>query len=236
MIVNLKICNDTIQKKYQFFKPTTKYIITPQGYYQANDPRKPNKPGYPNIMITERIIIDECVYSIRRHLLTFTQTDDTIRTLIHNMVYKLVKKYNKKYLINHGILIGGEMYLYGKILNEFFTHKTYISDTESIVLDSKRNDPNRLNSIFKYVNYNTFKYTIKIKEPILAVCNVSKIGLGLNLCEQISIAKPKILLSIWCSYKALEKDYVTLKKSYNIIHIFRYNTNYEVFLGVLESK
>jgi hypothetical protein len=144
MVDNLKICNYAIQQKYQFFKPTTKYIITPQGYYKPNNLRN---PGYPNIIITERIIIDERVYTIRRHWLTFTQTDDTIRTLIHNMVYKLVQKYSKKYLINHGILIGGEMYLYGKILNEFFTNKIYISDTESIVRDSKRNDPNKLNSI-----------------------------------------------------------------------------------------
>jgi len=232
MYDNLKICNDTIRKKYQFFKPNSKYIITTHGYY------KPNNPNNSNRMIKERIIIDDRIYTIHRHLITFTQTDDTIRALLHNMVYKLVKKYNIIYnkRFDQGILIGGEMYLYGKILNEFMITKTYISDTESIVQDSKYNDPNKSNSIFEYVNYNTFKYTIKIKEPILAVCNVSKIGLGLNLCEQISIAKPKILLSIWCSYKALEKDYVTLKKSYNIIHIFRYNTNYEVFLGVLESK
>ena len=153
------------------------------------------------------------------------------------MVFKLVQKYSKKYLINHGILIGGEMYLYGKILNEFFNTKTYISDTESIVRDSKRNDPNRTNSIFEYVNYNTFKFTSNIPSTnSIAICNVSKNGLGTNLSEQLCKCKPKIIISIWCSYKALEKDYTILKKSYNIMQIFRYNTNYEVFLGLLESK
>ncbi len=233
MVDNLKICNYVIQQKYQFFKPNSKYIITPYGYYKANN------PSNQNIMITERLIIDERVYTIRRHLLTFTQTDDTIRTLIHNMLYKLVEKYTKKYLLNlnHGILIGGEMYLYGKILSEFFTNKTYISDTESIVQDSKRNDPNKSNSTFEYVNYNTFKFTYKISSTnSIAICNVSKNGLGANLCKQLCIANPKIILSIWCSYKALEKDYEILKKSYNIVNIFIYKTNYDVFLGIFESN
>jgi hypothetical protein len=234
MTDNLKICNNTIKKIYQFFKPNSKYIITSYGYYKQNNPNNSNR------MIKEHIIIDERVYTIHRHLLTFVQTDDTIRALIHNMVYKLVEKYSKKYLINHGILIGGEMYLYGKILNEFFIFKTFISDTESIVHDSKLNDPNKSttkSSTFEYVNYSTYKFTfIQEITNSIAICNVSKNGLGTNLSEQLGKSKPKIILSIWCSYKALEKDYEILKKSYNIIQIFRYKTNYEVFLGVLECK
>jgi hypothetical protein len=234
MTDNLKICNDIIQKKYQFFKPNSQYIITPQGYYKSNNPNNSN------IMIKEQIIIDDCIYTIRRHLLTFTQTDDTIRTLIHNMVYKLVKKYSMKYnnQLTHCILIGGEMYIYGKILNEFFKTKTYISDTESIVRDSMRNDPNKNKlSTFEYVNYSTFKFTFNIPSTnSIAICNVSKNGMGTNLCEQICISNPKIIISIWCNYKAVEKDYAILKKSYNIINIFRYKTNYEVFIGLLESK
>jgi len=232
----LKISNSVIRKKYQFFKPNCKYIITAYGCYKSNSP---NNPKINNIIIKEHINIDDRIYIIHRHLLTFTQTDDTIRSLIHNMVYKLVKKYTKQYnsSFDQGILIGGEMYLYGKILNEFIIKKIYISDTESIVRDSKLNDPNKSNSIFEYVNYSTFKFTSNIQSiNSIAICNVSKYGLGTNLCNQLIKTKPKIILSIWCSYKALEKDYEILKKSYNIINIFRYKTNYDVCLGVLESK
>jgi hypothetical protein len=153
------------------------------------------------------------------------------------MIYSLVKKYTKQYnsFFDQGILIGGEMYLYGKILNEFIIKKTYISDTKSIIHDAMLNDPNKSNSTFEYVNYSIFKFTSNIQlTNSIAICNVSKNGLGTNLSEQLIINKPKIILSIWCSYSALEKDYKLLSKTYQLVKMFRYYTNYEVFIGVLE--
>jgi len=227
------ISNNRIKKIFQSFKPTGQYIVTSQGYFKQNDPMNNNR------MIDEKIEIDGIVYKIRRHLLTFCQPDDTIRTLLHNAVYRLINRYSKQSdgRFCQGILIGGEMYIYGKLLNRFFKSKIYISDTSNIVHDSMLNNPNHVNSSYQLVVYQNILFDwATIRPNSVAICNVSKHGLGNNLCEQIIKIRPKILLIIWCNYRAFKKDYQLLRSFYNLKNIFRYLTNYEVFLGVFESE
>ena len=58
-------------------------------------------------------------------------------------------------------------------------------------LEIENSCQNRLNSIFEYVNYNTFKFTSNIPSTnSIAICNVSKNGLGTNLSEQLCKCKP----------------------------------------------
>ena len=229
----IKISNNAIKKNIQSFYDINKkiagnklYLITSTGYYNKNS--LANK----NIMISEKIIIDDQIFKISRHLLSFTQTDDTIRTLCHNIIYKLFIKYNKQF--DTGVLIGGEMYIYGKIAHKFFKNKIYISDTHSIISDSIINDPNKSTSIYHLVNYSTINFNWNISPNSIAILNVSAKGFGTNLCEQIIKIKPNILISIWCNYKALEKDYKLLSNTYQIINMFRYKTNYEVFILVFQ--
>jgi len=228
-----RISNIRIKKIFQSFKPSDQYIVTSDGYFKKNDPLNKNR------MIDETIFIDDVAYKIHRHLLTFNQSDDTVRTLLHNMVYRVIASYHGHSDGRSGqcVLIGGEMYLYGKILNSFFKSKVYISDTQNIIHDSMANDPNSTRSSYYLVDYHHVLFNwADILPNSVAICNVSKKGLGANLCKQIIKIRPRQLLVIWCNHMALKRDSNTLQSCYNLINIFRYHTNYEVFLGVFESK
>lgn len=187
-----------------------------------------------NKIITEIIYVNDIQYKIKRHLISFVQPDNTIRFLIHNTIYRFVSKIK----INLGIFIGGEMYIYGKILDNFVKNKIYYSDYESLIIDAKLND-NQLNKYY-LIDYKNPKCLDKIKDnnskiknnDSIIICNVSKSGLGKNLCNQINNSKNKYLILIECSKKSVLHDLKYLY-NYNILHKFRYFTNYEIYIIIL---
>jgi tRNA/tmRNA/rRNA uracil-C5-methylase (TrmA/RlmC/RlmD family) len=207
-----------------------------------------------DIMIEEEITIMHKQiekYNILRHLKTFYQTDESLRELIHKNIYQYI---NNKYIdyqhVNHknkikfniGIFLGGEMYIYGKIFNHMFDNKIYITDTKSIHLDGKLND-NQLNkSIHLLVDYNNKTFLSNIinykqnncnKQIDWLISNISKKGLGLNICEQILKILPKHLILISCKKISMEKDLTYLQKSYNLDHQIILSTNYDIFISFM---
>jgi hypothetical protein len=157
--------------------------------------------------------------------------------ILHNTIYRFIK--NLKIIFDVGIFIGGEMYIYGKILNIFTNNKIYLSDYPSIVLDAKINDNKYNNSIYHLIDYKQNncllnKINNKYKKYFM-ICNVSKNGLNKNLCEQINILKIKYLLLIECSEKSLDRD-IKLLISYKVLYNFIYFTNYKLILTILKIK
>jgi hypothetical protein len=180
-----------------------------------------------NKIISEIIYVNEIPYKIKRHLNSFVQPDNTIRFLVHNTIYRFISKIK----INLGVFIGGEMYIYGKILDNFVKNKIYYSDYESLIIDAKLND-SQLNKYY-LIDYLNPKCLNKIKDSnSIIICNVSKSGLGINLCKQLNNIKTKYLILIECSNKALNNDLIYLY-NYTILHKFRYFTNYEIFIIIL---
>lgn len=180
-----------------------------------------------NKIITEIIYVNEIPYKIKRHLNSFVQPDNTIRFLIHNTIYRFISKIK----INLGVFIGGEMYIYGKILDNFVKNKIYYSDYESLIFDAKLND-SQLNKYY-LIDYQNPNCLNKIKDSnSIIICNVSKSGLGINLCNQLNNIKTKYLILIECSKKSMIKDLQYLY-NYNVLHKFRYYTNYEIFIIIL---
>jgi len=186
-----------------------------------------------NKIITEIIYVNEIPYKIKRHLNSFVQPDNTIRFLIHNTIYRFVSNYIfvSKIKFNLGVFIGGEMYIYGKILDNFVKNKIYYSDYESLIFDAQLND-SQLNKYY-LIDYQNPQCLDKIKENnSLIICNVSKSGLGKKLCNQLNNIKNKYLILIECSNKALNNDLLNLY-NYNILYKFKYFTNYEIFIIIL---
>lgn len=72
----------------------------------------------------------------------------------------------------------------------------------------------------------------------ILICNISKKGLGKNLCNQIIILqnKPKYIILISCKEKSLKQDYDLLKKIYKINNHFIVKTNYNIFITIFELK
>jgi tRNA/tmRNA/rRNA uracil-C5-methylase (TrmA/RlmC/RlmD family) len=243
--IDLDIVDISIKKNFQFLENYNDITIVSLSenkiiviYNKKNNIEliQPNikfihKTKIDNKIITEKIIVNEIPYNIKRHLKTFVQPDNTIRQLVHNTVYRFVSKLK----INLGVFIGGEMYIYGKILDNFIKKKIYYSDYESIIHDAKLNDikkseyylinyqePRCLNSILNKINDNNS----------IIICNVSKQGLGQKLCNQINIIKSKYLILIECSKKSLITD-INYLSNYKILFNFNYKTNYEIFIIIL---
>ena len=193
-----------------------------------------SKSTLENLIIKERVYINDNQYTIYRHVNSFYQTDNTMRTLVHNYIYRIVINLGS---INLGLLLGGEMYLYGHIFNDIIKNKIYFTDTKSIYLDSIQNDPNKFNSKYFLVNYmdpNCLLSNINIcneQTKSLLISNVSKNGLKRNLCGQIILLKPNNIILIHCNEKAFEQDFNLLKSYYKNIKKQEYETNYKIIIS-----
>ncbi len=216
-----KICNDKLKKIIQFypllqFKSNT-YILYNQNIVLKHQAK--------NVMISEKIFVDDQIYTIHRHLLSFSQNDDTLRFAVHNAIYRFIK--SKNIIFNKAILLGGEMYIFGKIFNSFFKEKIYISDMESIVYDARLNNIFHDNSSYYLLNYEVDKLDFS-KDSDIMICNVSKHYD--NLCLEIIKIRPKYLILIMCDIKSVHKDYSYFKDVYKLTNIMVYKTNYNIYL------
>jgi tRNA/tmRNA/rRNA uracil-C5-methylase (TrmA/RlmC/RlmD family) len=217
-----------------------------------------------NIIINESIRLkqfdsSECKQLfIKRHLHSFYQTEEFMRekihSLINNYIYKIYAHNNKK-IFSSGIFLGGEMYIYGNLFDELFEKKIYITDTESIYLDAMLNDMSTSGSSVdafsvarkqshksKYIltSYKTNNFLIDLFQTTntnvdFLISNISKTGLGENICKQISQLKPKYLILITCNFKVTMRDFELLKKyaNYNLINIIKLKTTYDTYISML---
>ena len=181
-------------------------------------------------IITENILVNT---RIKRHLISFYQSDQSIREFIHENISLEIKQliFKEKTCI----FLGGEMYIYGKIFDHLFNQKIYITDIKSIYLDSINNDPNPHKSSYYLVNYNT-KFLIDINSNIdILISNISKAGLKKEICEQIQILNIRYLILISCKEKVIDRDIKLLTK-YLCYKKIKISTNYDVFIGYLKLK
>lgn len=177
-------------------------------------------------IIYETLIINNYKFNISRNIKTFYQIDKTIRTLVHITIFNLFNIYIKS--SSSVLFIGGEMYLYGKLLNSFISNKYFYTNNEFIYRDTIIN--NRINSEYYLINYNKDK--ININKYDVLIVNISKHGLRKHLCDQINILKLKYIIMITCNENNLKKD-IELLNNYRVIKQFNYITNFMVQITVL---
>lgn len=221
-----------------------------------------NKPQLTNI---EQSTKTRQLVTIKRHLNSFYQTDEQQREKIHNIICEeltncLEKCIDNKYVdckhidssntnTNTIIFLGGEMYIYGKIFDNYFSKKIYITDTESLYEDAMLNDPCPSKSIYNLVSYKVNNFLLETIEHLfdqtqqsnqtkfniqILLSNISKTGLGELICNQIMIIKPKYLILITCNYKVTLRD-ISMLNIYKLNKIIKISTTYDVFITVLEN-
>lgn len=192
-----------------------------------------NKNEKRNEIIKDRFVINDTIYTVYRHLKTFCQSDDTIRFLVHNCIYKYMEC-----MSGLGIFLGGECYLYGKVFDHLCYQKIYITDIESIYYDCMINDKKVSKYyLIDYSKYNCLSFLNGYdhnKGIDFMISNVSKKGIGSNMIKQILKLNIKCIIMINCSRKSLDNDIKMLKNRYRISKQFRYETNYEVIVTMMK--
>jgi hypothetical protein len=182
-----------------------------------------------NNVIIKNNLVKEIFFEkiIIRNVESFHQNDNNIR---HNLYDCILK--NCEY-VNNMYFIGGEMYLYGKILNEFYINAYFYSDYKSIVEDCYRNNENNHNNenIF-LVNYNDFILHDSFGEKHIVINN-GKSGLNIHLCTEILRLEFNKIFIISCNKKSFYKDYNILKNKYNIFKQYAFTTNYTINLYIM---
>ena len=147
---------------------------------------------------------------IKRSAYSFHQNDENIRKILYYNLYKFISSIT----FNEIIFLGGEMYLFGTIINS--EKKYFYSDYKSIVDDTINNNIN--SNDVELVNYEDKKINIKNGDIILI--NNGKSGLGSNLCKKILENDYEWIVIISCNNKSFEKDYKILNVKYKIINKF----------------
>ena len=170
-------------------------------YYQIND----------DIVINNKFID---IYDIKKHVKTFTQRDDNIRM---NIINTLCDEY-----MNNIIFIGGEMYLFAKILK--YQKGVAFTSFEDIKQDTEDN-----NSIQTFlINYkkdNIIQYIDKLNiNPNICVVNVLN-GLGENLIKQLNSLNIDKLIIINCKLSVMESDIKLIKL--NLTKIYKFITPFQ---------
>jgi hypothetical protein len=211
-----------------------------------------------NIIINETICVEDTEnhnkqISIKRHLHSFYQTEEFMRKKIHSLINNYINDVytnNNCQQFSSCIFLGGEMYIYGNLFNELFKQKIYITDIESIHQDAMLNDiappwkqvvatsPYKSKYILTSYYPNDFLLNLFSNTNTnidVLISNMSKTGLGENICNQIGQIKPKYLILITCNFKVTMRDINLLKKyaNYNLINIIKLKTTYETFVSFL---
>ncbi len=181
-----------------------------------------------NKIVIKNSYLEEIYFNkiIKRSAYSFHQNDENIRKILYTNLYKFILSIK----FNEIIFIGGEMYLFGTIINS--EKKYFYSDYKSIVDDTIINDIN--SNYVELVNYEDKKINIKNGDIILI--NNGKSGLGNNLCKKILENDYEWIVIISCNNKSFENDYKILNIKYKIINRFEIYTNYLINLIFLQKN
>ena len=181
-----------------------------------------------NKIVLKNLYLEEIYFDkiIKRSAFSFHQNDESIRKILYDNIYKFVLSKDFKKII----FLGGEMYLYGTIINS--DQKYFYSDYKSIVDDTLNNDIN--SKYVKLIDYED--RDIKIESGDLILVNNGKTGLGVNLCQKILENEYELIIIISCNNKSFEHDYKILNMKYKIINKFEIFTNYLINLIILQKS
>ena len=162
--------------------------------------------------IGDEIVIDsdlnEIIYDcpIKRSAISFHQCDDAVRVILYNILINVISKLGA---INTITFVGGEMYIFGVVLNKYYENASFYSNFESLIQDTCKNvtNPN-----VNLVDYN--KDDICFGDSDMMICNLSKSDFTQNLCSCILKSNiPKILV-ISCNVKGFDSVYDMMKCKY----------------------
>ena len=117
--------------------------------------------------------------------------------------------------------------------NPYIKNLIYISDTESIISDSKLNSNQNIKNSYILTDYSDHDQLNKIDigNPDLIITNVSPSGLGQNIINLILRSKSKHLINIHCKEKSYMRDHKMLKTHYKLKIKNTYMTNYSLILS-----
>ena len=180
-----------------------------------------------NKLVLKNLYLEEIYFDkiIKRSAYSFHQNDESIRKILYDNIYKFALSKNFKKII----FLGGEMYLYGKIIDT--DQKYFYSDYKSIVDDTVHNNIN-----LKYVKLIDYENKdIKIESGDMILVNNGKSGLGINLCQKILENEYEWIIIISCNNKSFENDYEILNMKYKIINKLEIFTNYLINLIFLQN-
>ena len=166
-----------------------------------------------NQIILETIYVSQHPIQIERLFQTFHQNDDNVRLIIYDYIYNQIGSKS----ISNLLLIGGECYIYGKIIKSDMTD--IYTDFESILIDAKRNCKDKNNISFNLIDYKDYK-DFK-KDYDVCIVNIGK-------KEMIDTFKinSKLLLYISCHQNEIFKNYKVVDcLNINKINIYKLEFN-----------
>jgi len=196
-----EICNQKLEHyiKHNTFEKDVLYTIQSgdDGIFTEKDQ-----------IILETIYVNQQPFQIERLFQTFHQNDDNVRSVIYDLIINQIGSIP----VSNLLLIGGECYIYGKIIQSDMTD--IYTDFESIFTDSKRNCKCK-NISFNLIDYNKFKHFQK--EYDVCIVNIGK-------KEMIDtfIIKSKLLLYISCHQNEVFENY-------KIIDCFKINKIIKIY-------
>ena len=154
-------------------------------------------------------------YKIVRHYNTFRQTNDIVKFTIHEKIKNIVNN------CDNILLIGGECYVYAKILFSKYNICHIISDYDDIIYYANKNlviEKELKNIIINKVSYDNNNYDISNYENIdYIIFNVRSL-LNYHL-KTIKYIKPKNIIIISCNDNNIKKMKTLSDYSINIINI-----------------
>lgn len=188
------------------------------------------------LKINDKLIIEEKMIElinnqfIYRSFTTFHQNDDIIRNEVHN--------YFKKIQFNNILCVGGECYIYPKLIEHDMC--CIMTDYKDIYEDAMYN---KSGTYYYLVDYNTFYIPILSIDAAIfntaifnaAIFNVAKSGLSVSMCECLNKSNINTIFIISCNFKSHERNWSILKKTYNIITSNTIKTSYIVSIYHLEK-
>lgn len=166
---------------------------------------------------------------IIRSACSFHQNDNNIRVKLYHCIINDIKYVKNMYYI------GGEMYLFGKILNDRYEFGYFYSDFESIILDCYMNNNYFNNEIFLVDYTNCELFSPNDNDTKCVIINIGKNGIRKHLCNELIRLNFDTIFIISCHEKNFTKDYDILKAYYKICKYYSFTTNYTINLFVLET-
>lgn len=163
-------------------------------------------------------IFDKIIY---RSPETFHQTCDYFRYNIYNIIMNCTPTLLDSSLL----LIGGECYLYSKLINA--KNIDVYSDYESIIRDTLYNNSS---ACVNLVNYDTITLDTT-KNYDFAILNVSKTGLGVRLCNELlkTCTHIKKFIYISCNEKSFKRDHSLLCTAFKLDNRWILKNNVDSF-------
>lgn len=214
--INLEIHGNDDTNNYGiiFFDKNTDNIIR-----DINEILNDNECRYLEINknIIKNNLFEEVIFNItiKRNIKSFHQNDDSIRKIIYSHIFNEVKQTK----FNNLVCLGGEMYIYGKILEKIYNYGYFFSDTQSIIEDSINNishNHKKIELIDYKKDYLGPKINFTKNTNNILIINISKSGLKDKFSNEILDLEFTKIIYISCNLNSFNKDFLVLQNKYRI--------------------